>query len=114
MILFVFEGQKREPALFRSLERVILPESNERIICSYGNNIHALYQTMTQNGKADEDEYLDLVSILRERGLFRTRTTLSIRSALHRISLKSIFSLTTIFTIRTWIKTQPLKRIPHI
>lgn len=67
MILFVFEGQKREPALFRSLERVILPESNERIICSYGNNIHALYQTMTQNGKADEDEYLDLVSILRER-----------------------------------------------
>lgn len=67
MILFVFEGQKRKPALFRSLERVILPEGNERIICSYGNNIHALYQTMTGNGQAENDEYFDLVSILREK-----------------------------------------------
>lgn len=60
MILFVFEGEKREPALFKAIERLFFKDG-QHIICSFGNNIYELYQCL----KALDDSG-DIVSVLRE------------------------------------------------
>jgi len=62
MILFVFEGEKREPDLFRTLQRLFFPRDNETIVCSFGNNIYELYQELENYG---EDG--DIVAIMKER-----------------------------------------------
>lgn len=52
MILFIFEGKVREPAIYHTIERLYLPKDN--IICSFGNNIYELYrQIMDMGGDAD-------------------------------------------------------------
>jgi hypothetical protein len=49
MILFVFEGDDREPNIYRTMERLYLPKDN--IVCSFGNNIYELYnQIMEMEG----------------------------------------------------------------
>lgn len=48
MILFVFEGDEREPRLYRTLERLYFPKQNENIICSFGNNIYDLYNELQE------------------------------------------------------------------
>lgn len=67
MILFVFEGKEREPDLYRSLERLYFPRDNDNIVCSFENNIYALYNEMLA---LDGDG--DIVSVLKgklaERG----------------------------------------------
>ncbi len=60
MILFVFEGEKREPALFKAIERLFFKDG-QRIVCSFGNNIYELYQRMKTL-----DNSGDIVSVLRE------------------------------------------------
>lgn len=62
MILFVFEGARREPNLFRTVEYLFFPKNCQSIICSYGNNIYNLYKQMTQT---DFNE--DIVAILMEK-----------------------------------------------
>ena len=62
MILFVFEGDEREPRLYRTLERLYFPKDNDNIICSFGNNIYDLYNEMVEYGGGG-----DIVSIMRER-----------------------------------------------
>lgn len=60
MILFVFEGKRREPDIFRTLEHLFFPKG-QNIICSFGNNIYELYRRMKElEGDGD------LVSLLRE------------------------------------------------
>lgn len=44
MILFVFEGVKREPDLFRTIQRLYFSNRKEQIVCSYNNNIYQLLQ----------------------------------------------------------------------
>ena len=44
MILFIFEGDEREPRLYRTMERLYFPKKNDNIICSFGNNIYDLYK----------------------------------------------------------------------
>lgn len=61
MILFVFEGEKREPELFRAIEKLFFKDS-QHIVCSFGNNIYELYQRLK-----DLDDSGDIVSVLRER-----------------------------------------------
>lgn len=61
MILFVFEGNKREPELFRAIEKLFFKDS-QHIVCSFGNNIYELYQRLK-----DLDDSGDIVSLLRER-----------------------------------------------
>lgn len=61
MILFVFEGNKREPELFRTIEKLFFKDS-QHIVCSFGNNIYELYQRLK-----DLDDSGDIVSLLRER-----------------------------------------------
>lgn len=60
MILFVFEGKKREPDIFRTLEYLFFPKGLN-IICSFGNNIYELYRQMKE---LENDG--DIVSLLRE------------------------------------------------
>lgn len=60
MILFVFEGVKREPDLFRTIQRLYFSNREEQIVCSYNNNIYQLYK--------DLQEYDgDIVSLLMEK-----------------------------------------------
>lgn len=61
MILFVFEGKKREPELFRTMEKLFF-QDRQSIVCSFGNNIYELYRQM----KALDDAG-DIVSLLVER-----------------------------------------------
>lgn len=58
MILFVFEGKKREPELFRTMEKLFF-QGSQNIVCSFGNNIYELYRQM----KALDDAG-DIVSLL--------------------------------------------------
>lgn len=60
MILFVFEGEEREPRIFRTIRRLFFGEG-EIIICSFGNNIYELYRQL-QDLEGDGD----IVSVLRE------------------------------------------------
>ena len=62
MILFVFEGEEREPELFKTLERLYFPRENDNIVCSFGNNIYALYKEMLA---LDGDG--DIVSVMKEK-----------------------------------------------
>lgn len=45
MILFVFEGAKREPELFRTIE-ILFFKDKQNIVCSFGNNIYELYNEL--------------------------------------------------------------------
>ena len=77
MILFVFEGDEREPRLYRTLEKLYFPKENDNIICSFGNNIYDLY-----NELMEYDEGGDIVSLMRERLADRGDSTLDgIRSS---------------------------------
>lgn len=62
MILFVFEGRKREPALFSTIQTLFFPKGNEHIVCSFGNNIYELYKEL----KALDDDG-DIVALLKDR-----------------------------------------------
>ena len=61
MILFVFEGKRREPDIFRTLEYLFFPKG-QTIVCSFGNNIYELYRQLKALGGGG-----DIVSILREK-----------------------------------------------
>lgn len=60
MILFVFEGQKRETDIFRTLEYLHF-NKEQAILCSFRNNIYELYRQLSQLDGAG-----DIVSLLRE------------------------------------------------
>ena len=61
MILLVFEGRKREPGLFRAIEKLFFKD-RQHIVCSFDNNIYELYKKLREL-----DDSGDVVSILREK-----------------------------------------------
>lgn len=63
MILFVFEGERREPMLFKSIEHLFFPREEENLVCSFGNNIYELYRQMNALG-----EGADIVGVLKGNG----------------------------------------------
>ncbi len=68
MILFVFEGECREPAIFKTLQHLFFEKKEDSIICSYNNNIYELYKAMTEDcSQTDSLFILDIVSVLKER-----------------------------------------------
>lgn len=71
MILFVFEGEEREPRLYRTLERLYFPKQNDNIVLSFGNNLYELYNELQEYGAG-----ADLVPILRQRLACRGCATL--------------------------------------
>ena len=56
MILFVFEGDEREPRLYRTLEKLYFPKVNDNIICSFGNNIYDLYNELNEYEDGGESQ----------------------------------------------------------
>lgn len=71
MILFVFEGEEREPKLYSTLERIFLGRGDGYICCSFGNNIYELYREMKGLGG-----FGDIVDVLRARLASRGDDTL--------------------------------------
>ncbi|MCR5063481.1 MAG: hypothetical protein K6A89_09375 [Treponema sp.] len=49
MILFVFEGRKTEPSLFKTLEHLYFKNPNEQKICCFGYTIYELYKLMNES-----------------------------------------------------------------
>lgn len=62
MILFVFEGERSEPRLFRTIEQLYF-RGEDVILCSYGNDIYELYREMRSLGDG-----ADIVAILKNKG----------------------------------------------
>ncbi|MDO4161269.1 MAG: hypothetical protein Q4D41_12530 [Prevotellaceae bacterium] len=62
MILFLFEGKQREPALYQTIQRIFFPKENQHIVCSFGNNIYELYKELQEY---DGDG--DLVAVLMDK-----------------------------------------------
>ena len=60
MILFVFEGKRREPDIFKTLEYLFFPKE-QNIVYSFGNNLYELYRRLQELDGAG-----DIVSLLRE------------------------------------------------
>lgn len=61
MILFIFEGEKREIKLFQYMQQAMFPTKNDYIKCSFGNNIYELYRQL------QKDENIDIVGLIRQR-----------------------------------------------
>ena len=54
MILFVFEGERREPIIFKTINSLYFKHKEQSIVCSFGNNIYKLYTEMKAlNGDGD-------------------------------------------------------------
>ena len=67
MILFVFEGEKREPRLLKDIESCF-DLGKQRIVCSYRNQIQSLYSKVEELSVAGiESGAVDLVALLKER-----------------------------------------------
>lgn len=62
MILFVFEGQEREPNLYKTIERLYFPKENNNIVCSFGNNLYALYKEIKSFGGD-----CDIVAVMKDK-----------------------------------------------
>ena len=66
MILFVFEGYKREPRLFEAIKSIFLPREIEPIVCTYRCNIYKLYSQIKKYDVFNDKESVDTVSILKD------------------------------------------------
>lgn len=60
MILFVFEGEKKEPAIFETLRRIYFRREDSVVVCTYRTDFHSLYKSLIAND-------WDLFYVLRER-----------------------------------------------
>lgn len=67
MILFVFEGEKREPQLLKEIESCF-NFGKEQILCSYRNQIQGLYSKVEELRRAGiEGGGVDLVALLKQK-----------------------------------------------
>lgn len=62
MILFIFEGKKTEPNLFKTIEKLYFPNTKEHKICCFGYNIYELYKLMNKSAFTE-----DLVTVIRSK-----------------------------------------------
>lgn len=69
MILFVFEGKKKEPAIFESLRKIYFRREDSVVVCTYNTDFHSLYKALSEND-------WELFYVLRERLQQRGENTL--------------------------------------
>lgn len=62
MILFVFEGRKTEPSLFKTLEYLYFNNPDEKKVCCFGYNIYELYRLMTESDFTE-----DIVTVIKRK-----------------------------------------------
>nr|WP_315442089.1 hypothetical protein [uncultured Treponema sp.] len=61
-LLFVFEGEKTEPQIFKSLKNTLFSDIKDfELYACYGSHIYSLYQQL------EKDEDLDIVELVREK-----------------------------------------------
>ena len=61
-LLFVFEGEKTEPQIFKSLKNTLFSDITEfELYAFYGSHIYSLYKIL------EKDDDLDIVELLREK-----------------------------------------------
>lgn len=77
MILFVFEGQKREPLLFNTMKRLFFANRADTMICTYASNIYSLYRKLKDLDTFDKAHEGDTVSVLKEILIRQNDNTLS-------------------------------------
>ncbi|WP_428771324.1 hypothetical protein V1L52_05245 [Treponema sp. HNW] len=66
MILFILEGEKREPQIYKTMQYLFLDsDSKNEILVSYCNNIYSLYKKMKQHDIFNNSGS-DIVHILKE------------------------------------------------
>ena len=65
MILFVFEGKKKEPAIFDSLRNLFFKGEESVVVCTYNTDFHSLYKSLIEN---DWELFYVLRERLQERG----------------------------------------------
>lgn len=76
MILFIFEGNRREPRLFDAIRELFMPKETESIVCTYGCNIYRLYSQIKSLDAFDDSSSVDTVAILKEMLMQRNDHTL--------------------------------------
>ena len=74
MILFVFEGEKPEMPIFKTLECLFFPNKGKGIECCFGQNIYRLYSLMKPTDKEFEK---DIVAALQQELESRNDSTLA-------------------------------------
>ena len=62
MILFVFEGRKTEPSLFKTLEYLYFKNPDEQKICCFGYNIYELFRLMNESDFTE-----DIVTVIKRK-----------------------------------------------
>lgn len=62
MILFVFEGRKTEPSLFKTLEYLYFKNPDEQKICCFGYSIYELYRLMNESDFTE-----DIVTVIKRK-----------------------------------------------
>ena len=61
-LLFVFEGEKTEPQIFKSLKNTLFSGITDfELYACYGSHIYSLYKVL------EKDDDLDIIEILREK-----------------------------------------------
>ncbi|TGX80528.1 hypothetical protein E5358_12795 [Palleniella muris] len=61
MILFIFEGEKYEPALYDGIKTLFFSRSNDQILCSFCSSIYTFYKRL----KDDFGGFGDTVDVLK-------------------------------------------------
>lgn len=85
MILFVFEGKKREPEIFSTIRKLFLDEKVDIMTCSWEDHLYSLYSELNRS----EDFPEDTVTILRNR--FKNDPTNSIGSIKYSSDISEIY-----------------------
>lgn len=62
MILFIFEGKKTEPNLFKTIEKLYFQNTEEQKICCFGYNIYELYKLMNESDFTE-----NVISVIRTK-----------------------------------------------
>ena len=76
MILFVFEGKKQEPRLYKTMDYLFFNRQDENeIIVSYCSNIYSLYQKMTEYDVFGASDSVALIQLLKEEERAHPETT---------------------------------------
>ena len=62
MILFIFEGKRTEPNLFKTIEKLYFQNRDERKVYCFGYNIYELYKLMNESDFTE-----DLITVIRSK-----------------------------------------------
>ena len=96
MILFVFEGARREPMLFESIKYLFFDKETDTIVYSFGNNIYNLYKQIMELGTGALYPYCGKYT----EAMKKTRSKIL---PIPRISPKFTYFSTTTFNINSFL-----------